>query len=134
MIRTEVEMPREVFILAVGGAIDARHHRDGGRSLCYSALMDSKEEVRRLSALARIQVPEEEVASFAADFESILGYVGQLESLQVSAAPDAHPTSRNVLREDGTPHETGIYTEKLIEQFRDEEKGALKVRQIISND
>ncbi len=95
--------------------------------------MTSEDEVRKLAALARIAVPDEELATFVKEFESILAYVGQIEQLTVSADQTAPPV-RNVLREDGVPHESGIYTHALAEQFPARADDALSVKQIISHD
>jgi aspartyl-tRNA(Asn)/glutamyl-tRNA(Gln) amidotransferase subunit C len=96
--------------------------------------MASADDVKKLAALARIRVGEDELAKLSTEFESILAYVGQLDSLEVTSAPDTKPVVRNVMREDGTPHESGIYTEKLAAQFPEREGDALKVKQIISHD
>ena len=73
--------------------------------------------------------------SFAAEFDGILKYVGQLESLTLdtAGAPSAGAL-RNVFREDGAPHESGKYTEKLAGAFPQREGDALSVKQIISHD
>ena len=91
------------------------------------------EEVKKLAALARIRLDEAELPKFTKEFEAILQYVGQLEKL---AVPDtaAKPKLRNVMREDGEPHEAGKFTEKLVEQFPAREGNALSVKQIITHD
>ncbi len=95
--------------------------------------MVNTEEVKKLAALARINVPEEKLEKFAQEFEAILGYVGQLESLEVPEKTPLLPYT-NVFREDGKPHEKGKYTEKLAEQFPAREGDYLSVKQIISHD
>lgn len=74
------------------------------------------EDVRKLASLARIKVADDELEKFTKEFDAILTYVGQLEKLNVEAAKEK-PALRNVMREDGEPHEAGKYTEKLVEQF-----------------
>lgn len=97
--------------------------------------MASSDEVKKLGALARISIPEEKLESFAAGFEHILAYVGKLDELVLpSRESRAIPVIRNVFREDGSPHETGRYTEALVAQFPDKEGNRLKVKQIISHD
>lgn len=93
------------------------------------------EDVKRLAALARIEVSEEELPKFAAEFESILAYVGKLDALTLpSAGTRAKPAVRNVLREDGAPTPTGTNTKKLVEQFPEKKGDLLSVKQIISYD
>lgn len=96
--------------------------------------MASTDDVKRLAALARIGISDAELDSFSKEFESVLAYVGQIEKLDVSAAPDLRPPLRNVLREDGEPNEPGACTEKLAAQFPEREGDYLKVKKIISYD
>ena len=96
--------------------------------------MATKEEVKKLAALARISIPDGELVKFTSEFDAILAYVGQLESLEVaqSSAKEKLPL-RNVMRADDTPHEGGAYTEKLAAQFPAREGDALSVKQIIQH-
>jgi aspartyl/glutamyl-tRNA(Asn/Gln) amidotransferase C subunit len=97
--------------------------------------MATTEEVRKLAALARITVPEEDLERFTKEFDSILAYVGQLEKLELPKdLKDTKPSVRNVFREDGEPTETGTWTEKLAQAFPAREGDALSVKQIISHD
>lgn len=96
--------------------------------------MASTDDVRKLAALARIELKDGEIEKFAKEFEGILAYVGQIESLKASRAEGVLPPVRNVLREDGEPHEKGAYTKKLVEQFSKKEGNSLQVPQIISYD
>ncbi|HEX7651234.1 MAG TPA: Asp-tRNA(Asn)/Glu-tRNA(Gln) amidotransferase subunit GatC [Candidatus Paceibacterota bacterium] len=97
--------------------------------------MAISEDVKKLAALARLDIPDDTLAAFAAEFDGILKYVGQLESLTLdtAGAPSAGAL-RNVFREDGAPHESGKYTEKLAGAFPQREGDALSVKQIISHD
>jgi aspartyl-tRNA(Asn)/glutamyl-tRNA(Gln) amidotransferase subunit C len=95
--------------------------------------MATKEEVLKLAALARIEVKEEELEKFTKEFDAILAYVGQLEKLDVSAATGEVPDLRNVMREDGEPHEGGAYTKKLTGAFPAREGDALMVKQVITH-
>ena len=97
--------------------------------------MASTDDVGKLAALARIRIPEEKLAAFALEFESILAYVGKLEELKLDVKGRREPpVVRNVFREDGEPHEKGKYTEPLTKQFPDKDGNYLKVKQIISHD
>lgn len=97
--------------------------------------MATVEEVRKLATLARIEMPGAELEKFTKEFDAILAYVGQLESLKVPDGIDRKkPALYNVMREDGEPHETGKYTEALAEQFPAREGDALSVKQVITHE
>ena len=97
--------------------------------------MATNEEVQKLASLSRIRIPAEQAEAFSAEFESILHYVSQLESLTLADAGAPDPgIHRNVFREDTHPHETGKYTQKIVDAFPDKEGNSLKVKQILSHD
>jgi aspartyl-tRNA(Asn)/glutamyl-tRNA(Gln) amidotransferase subunit C len=97
--------------------------------------MASADEVKKLAALARINIAEDKLASFAAEFDGVLTYVGKLNELSLPhTAARVQPVVRNVLREDGEPHAKGKFTEKLVEQFPDADGNYLRVKQIITHD
>ncbi|MBI2409595.1 aspartyl/glutamyl-tRNA amidotransferase subunit C [Candidatus Kaiserbacteria bacterium] len=97
--------------------------------------MATKEEVKKLAALARISIADEELEKFTQEFDAVIAYVGQLESLNQPPASSLQPQAlRNVLREDGEPTAPGTNTEKLVAQFPEREGNALVVKQIISHD
>lgn len=96
--------------------------------------MASTEDVRKLAALARLSLSEEQMAAFAQEFDAIIGYVGQLEALELPSLEAQVPEHRNVLRVDGTPHESGKYTKQIVEQFPAREGDYLSVKQIIQHD
>ncbi|KND49173.1 MAG: aspartyl/glutamyl-tRNA(Asn/Gln) amidotransferase, C subunit [Parcubacteria bacterium C7867-008] len=91
------------------------------------------DDVKKLAALARLTVSEEELPAFVAEFEAILGYVGQLETLDIAAGSDILPYA-NTFRTEGTPHEKGVWTPDIVKAFPNREGDALSVKQIIAND
>lgn len=97
--------------------------------------MATTEDVRKLAALARIKIDDEELDKFTSEFDAILAYVGQLEALEIPAGVvEEKPVLRNVMREDGEPYAARTYTEKLAEQFPSREGDALVVKQIITHE
>lgn len=97
--------------------------------------MATTEEVKKLAALARIRVEDSELEKFTSEFDAILAYVGELEKLELPKDSGAEkPALRNVMRADAAPHESGMYTEKIAEQFSAREGNALSVKQIISHE
>jgi aspartyl-tRNA(Asn)/glutamyl-tRNA(Gln) amidotransferase subunit C len=60
------------------------------------------EDVRKVAQLARLELPEEKIATYAVQLERILDYVGHLEQVDTEGVP---PTTRavevvNVTRDD----------------------------------
>jgi aspartyl/glutamyl-tRNA(Asn/Gln) amidotransferase C subunit len=97
--------------------------------------MATVEEVKKLAALVRIEIDPADLETFTRDFDAILAYVGQLESLELPLDASAEkPTLRNVMRIEGKPHEGGAYTEALASQFPAREGDALVVKQIITHE
>lgn len=60
------------------------------------------EEIRHLAGLARLQVEEEELASYAAKIDAVVGYVDQLRALDTAGVPEMEHVEdlRNAWRED----------------------------------
>lgn len=97
--------------------------------------MASTEEVKKLAALARIEVGEAELEKFTSEFDAVLAYVSQLDSLNLpKELKDTKPPLRNVMREDGEPTPPGTWTKKLVDAFPEKEDDYLVVKQIISHD
>ncbi len=109
-----------------------------------------KKDVEKLAALARITIPENEIEKVRADMEVILAYVGQIdeandlsdEATVREIAEDAanpsvsvygyHSNVRNVMREDGEPHESGIFTEALLKSAPKSDRGSVEVKKILN--
>lgn len=86
-------------------------------------------DVEKLSMLARIEEPEKE--SIAKDLASIVSYIDQINEVVVNKAERTVPELRNVMREDGTPNQTGAQTAKLLAEMPESKDGFLKVKQIL---
>lgn len=97
--------------------------------------MATAEEVKKLASLARIRVEEGELEQFTKEFDAILAYVNQLETLALpEGAGTELPPLRNVMREDGDAYPAGTFTERLASQFPLREGDALVVKQVITHD
>ena len=95
--------------------------------------MDAQ-KVLNLARLARIEMNEAEAEKLSKEFGAILNYVSEVK--KVSTTDNRQPTTdnypiRNVMREDGKPHEPGIYTEKILSQAPSREGNYLKVKKIL---
>ncbi|OGG93821.1 hypothetical protein A2609_01055 [Candidatus Kaiserbacteria bacterium RIFOXYD1_FULL_47_14] len=96
--------------------------------------MATTEKVRKLAALARIRVEDAELEKFIREFDAILAYVETVSTVKMSSpesVEEEKPLLRNVMRADGEPHTTGVYTEKIVEQFPAKDGNALSVKQIL---
>ena len=97
--------------------------------------MATTEDVKKLAALARISIDEKELEKFTNEFDGILAYVGQLETLDLPKdVAGEKPSLRNVTRSDSDPYEASSHTEKIAAQFPAREGDALVVKQIITHD
>ncbi len=94
--------------------------------------MISDAQIEKLLSLSRMAVSSEEKEKLRHDVESILGYVGEIEKAVVGmdAAPEPG-TLRNVMREDGNPHESGIYTEALLRALPSRDGDYMAVKKIL---
>lgn len=94
--------------------------------------MISDETIEKLLLLSRIEVTPEEKKKLKKEVESILGYVQEVEKAAVHLAetPEAGEL-RNVMREDGEPHETGLYTEKILKEAPKRERNYFSVKKIL---
>jgi len=86
-------------------------------------------DVENLAELAKIELTDEEKKSLLSDMEGILGYVRQIESVEVGETEKDHKLY-NVWREDEvTPSE--FSKELILKQFPDLQDGFLKVKKIL---
>ncbi len=92
-----------------------------------------KEKVLKLAKLARIKIEDTEAEKLSGEFEAILNYVSEVKAVSggtVEKKPSDFPL-RNIMREDGEGHESGIYTEKMLSQAPSREGNYLKVKKIL---
>jgi len=98
----------------------------------------NREEVLKLAKLARIDLENGEAESLSGEFDAILGYVGEVKEVSSSPRKDlgeslglSSGTVLNVMREDINPHQSGLYTEKILKQAPAREGNYLKVKKIL---
>lgn len=90
-----------------------------------------KVDIKALADLVRLEISDAEVAKLEKEIPDILKFVEQIQSV----ASDARPTSpelHNVIRADEDPHETGMYTEKLLAAAPKSEDGRVVVKQVVT--
>ena len=95
----------------------------------------NKEKVLNLAKLARIEIGDSEAENLTREFDAILGYVGEVKEVEKFNKLDKFNKEeysiRNVMRDDASPHESGIYTEKILEQTPAREGNYIKVKKIL---
>ena len=92
--------------------------------------MTQKIDIRALAQLARLEVSDEEVAKLEKELPSVLEFVEQIQKASSEAPPEEH-SLRNVMREDKNPHESGLYTKKLLDAAPAQENDQVVVKQVL---
>ena len=93
----------------------------------------SVDDVKKLAALARIELSDEEVEKLCGEIDSILAYVDTIREVELpeGVAPSPHLALENVMREDGEPHAPGRYTEKMLNQAPRRDGAFVKVKKVL---
>lgn len=89
------------------------------------------EEVKKLASLSRIKISPEEEISMQVEISSILGYVDQINQVNLGDVANILPEQRNVWREDGEVNTSGEYTEKILNNAPGREGNYVKVKKIL---
>lgn len=89
------------------------------------------EDIKKLATMARLDMIDDELTELANDFDPILAYVGQVQSVDESQNIKPDYVLENVMRDDIVTNKSGEYSERIIEQMPDSEGGFLKVKQIL---
>ena len=88
-------------------------------------------DIQKLAALARVDIPEEEMAQFAKSFDSSLGFVDQIQSVSADVGGRDLGTVHNIMREDADPNAGGECTEALLAAAPATKDGYIKVKKIL---
>jgi aspartyl/glutamyl-tRNA(Asn/Gln) amidotransferase C subunit len=92
-----------------------------------------RDEVIKLSKLARIEIGDTEAEKLSKEFGTILSYVGEVQGIvsnKLGSKIDV-PIPHNMMREDGEPHESGLYTEAILANAPAREGDYVKVKNIL---
>ncbi len=96
--------------------------------------MISKEEVIKIANLARLDLSEIEIEKMQKDLAEILGYIDQLNKVDVSSV-EVEATEvvlQNALREDTPVSQTKETIEKMLSQAPAREGHHIKVKEILT--
>lgn len=92
--------------------------------------MIERKDVEKLGNLSRIALSEEEKDVFVSEIDAILGYVSRVKDAP-SGGGETKALVSDVFREDGAPHESGIFTEAILSSAPKREGDYIKVKKIL---
>ena len=94
--------------------------------------MLSKDEVKKIANLARIEISEEESERYSRELSDILGFVEKLNEADTDGMePIAHITgAKNVIREDKVVEHSDETKEKIISNFPEKKDRFDKVKAV----
>src|SRR3989344_7972927 len=93
--------------------------------------MADKVDISALAKLARLEVSDEEIKKLEKEIPAILEFVETIQKANTGKETTA-PALRNVMRADDESHESGKYTEKLLEAAPARDGDRIAVKQVIS--
>lgn len=96
--------------------------------------MISKEEIKKLADLARIDIADGEIDGLRGEMDAILDYVKLVQQFQTDGPSSTglkDDDLRNVMREDENPTKPETYSADLINEFPRQERNYLKVKKIL---
>jgi len=98
--------------------------------------MISADDVRKLAALSRLALSDEEIEKLRGEMDSIVAYIDTIQKVTLPEKPAAsvYLDIENVMRPDGEPHETSAFTEALLSQAPRREGDYLKVKKILGGE
>jgi|SRR3989338_1464928 len=95
--------------------------------------MANKVDIAALAKLARLEVSDEEMGKLEKEIPAILEFVETIQKAHGStSSPQASSGLKNVMRADDESHESGKYTEKLLEAAPARDGNRIAVKQVIS--
>ncbi len=90
-------------------------------------------DVRYVAKLARLELSDEEVATFQPQLEKILGHVEALSKLDVSGIePTAHTGGNFGPMRDDTPHDS-LSQEAMLQNAPDQAQGQIRVPKVVTD-
>ncbi|OGZ42185.1 MAG: hypothetical protein A3C80_04400 [Candidatus Ryanbacteria bacterium RIFCSPHIGHO2_02_FULL_45_43] len=94
--------------------------------------MISKDEIKHLAILTRLELSDREVEEFQKDLTAIIDYVSELRSIHVEGVlPMTHAEPLfNIMREDACKEPSGKTVQQLTNSFPDAKDGYLKVSRV----
>ena len=93
----------------------------------------SAADVRKVAKLARLNLPDDKIATYTGQLESILGYVSQLEQVDTTGVPETTRAVEvtNVTRQDGV--DPTPVREEILNQAPQREGDFFRVPKILAD-
>jgi aspartyl-tRNA(Asn)/glutamyl-tRNA(Gln) amidotransferase subunit C len=93
----------------------------------------SADDVRKVAKLARLNLPDDKIATYTGQLESILGYVSHLEQVDTTGVPETTRAVEvtNVTRQDGV-NPTPV-REEILNQAPEREGDFFRVPKILAD-
>ena len=93
----------------------------------------SADDVRKVAKLARLNLPDDKIATYTGQLESILGYVSQLEQVDTTGVPETTRAVEvtNVTRQDGV--DPTPVREEILNQAPQREGEFFRVPKILAD-
>ena len=93
----------------------------------------SADDVRKVAKLVRLNLPDDKIATYTGQLESILGYVSQLEQVDTTGVPETTRAVEvtNVTRQDGV-NPTPV-REEILNQAPQREGDFFRVPKILAD-
>ena len=93
----------------------------------------SADDVRKVAKLARLNLPDDKIATYTGQLESILGYVSQLEQVDTTGVPETTRAVEvtNVTRQDGV--DPTPVREEILNQAPQREGDFFRVPKILTD-
>lgn len=95
---------------------------------------DREVDIAALATLARLDTAEAEMETLRHELPDILSFVRIVQEAVGDEAKAVLGDVYNVLREDGEPHGTGVYTDALLSLAPATKKGYVVVKQVVSRE
>ncbi len=93
--------------------------------------MVKKEDIQKLADLSRITISPEEINALSKDIDAILSYVSDINRVANDEITENTFDLHNVLREDGNPHESGIFSKELLNEAPKRDGDYIKVKRVL---
>ncbi|OGD67186.1 hypothetical protein A2442_02220 [Candidatus Campbellbacteria bacterium RIFOXYC2_FULL_35_25] len=88
-------------------------------------------DIEKLAELARIEMSQQEKEKILGEMDSILGFIDQIQGAKVDINGREAGEVRNIMREDGDPHESGKYTKDILKGAPKTRDGYVEVKKIL---
>jgi len=92
--------------------------------------MKESVDIKELAKLARIAITDEEISRFEKEIPGILSFVEAIQEAGGTAGK-VDEKHRNIMREDEHPHESGAYSDALLDAAPEVVDGRIKVRRVV---